>query len=235
MKQSNTTDIPRVDRELLLMERLPIDGARVIDIGCGEGWLTRLVASKAETVIGIDPSAMALERANAQNSTANGTYLQASADYLPLNQASIDIAIYYNSLHHVPATLQSKALEETARVLAEGGLLCVVEPMASGSAYELFQPVDDESEVYDTTYKLILGAASGVEFQQVQEELFMDFYTYRNFEQFSDHVLVVDEGRAGGLAELEDMLRERFDQLGEAVEGGRRYDQVHRLSLLCKL
>jgi hypothetical protein len=138
-------------------------------------------------------------------------------------------------LHHVPATLQSKALGETARVLANGGMLCIVEPMASGSAYELFQPVDDEADVYETTYNLILAAASGLEFQQVHEELFVDCYTYRSFEQFLDHVLVVDEGRVGVLVELEDMLRERFERLGEAVDVGRRYDQVHRLSLLRKI
>jgi len=233
--KSNIIDIPRIARESLLIERLPLDGARVIDIGCGEGWLTQLVAPKTRNIIGIDPSTTALERANAAKNTSNETYLLASAENLPLNNASTDIAIYYNSLHHVPVELQRKALGETTRVLVEGGLLCIVEPVASGSAYELFQPVDDESDVYDTTYQLILDVTNGVEFQQVREEMFVDCYTYRNFEQFLDHVTVVDEGRAGVLARLEDMLRKRFEQLGEAVDGGRRYDQVHRLSLLRKL
>jgi len=217
------------------MECLPLDGARVLDIGCGEGWLTQLVAPETGTVTGIDPSVTALERANAVNNTANETYLLASAEDLPLDDASTDIAIYYNSLHHVPAALQSKALGETARVLVEGGLLCIVEPMASGSAYELFQPVEDESEVYDTTYQLILGVANGLEFQQLLEEMFVDCCTYRDFEQFLDHVLVVDENRAAVLAGLEDMLRKRFERLGEAVEDGRRFDQMHRLSLLRRL
>lgn len=217
------------------MERLPLEGARVIDIGCGEGWLTQLVAPVTSKIIGIDPSATALERANAVKITSNETYLLASAENLPLNNASTDIAIYYNSLHHVPVALQRGALRETKRVLVEGGLLCIIEPVASGSAYELFRPVDDESDVYDTTYKLILEVTNGVEFQQVREELFVDCYTYRNFEQFLDHVTVVDEGRTGVLASLEDMLRKRFERLGEAVDGGRRYDQVHRLSLLRKL
>jgi len=217
------------------MERLPLKGARVIDIGCGEGWLTQLVAPEANTVIGIDPSATALGRARAANTTANGTFVLASADDLPLDHAWADIAIYYNSLHHVPAALQSKALEEAARVLAQGGILCIVEPLASGAAYELFQPAEDESAVYTTTYELILGAINGIEFQQVLEEQFVDGYTYRNFEEFLDSVLIVDEGRAGILSEVEPILRERFDRLGEIVEGGRRYDQVHRLNLLRKL
>jgi len=217
------------------MERLPLKGARVIDIGCGEGWLTQLVAPVANTIIGIDPSATALDRASAANAAANVKFMLASADDLPLNHDWADIAIFYNSLHHVPAAMQSEALGEAARVLVQGGIFCIVEPLASGAAYELFQPAEDESAVYATTYDLILGATNGVEFQQVLEELFVDSYTYRNFEEFLDSVLVVDEKRAGVLSEVEHILRERFDRLGKMVEGGRRYDQVHRLNLLRKL
>ena len=67
------------------------------------------------------------------------------------------------------------------------------------------------------------------------EKLFVDGYTYRNIEEFLDSVLIVDEGRAGILSEVEPIQRDRFDRLGESVEGGRRYDQVHRLNLLRKL
>ena len=174
-------------------------------------------------------------RARAANTAANGIFVLASADDLPLDHACADIAIFYNSLHHVPAAQQNKALAEVARVLVQGGILCIVEPLASGAAYELFQPAEDEKTVYANTYDLILGATNGIEFQQVQEELFVDGYTYRNFEKFLDSVLVVDEGRAEILSEVEHILRERFDRLGESVAGGRRYDQVHRLNLLRKL
>ena len=234
MTESNTTEIPRIARESLLLERLQLEGAQVIDIGCGEGWLTQLMAPETRRVIGIDPSVTALERANAAKKTTNELFLLASADHLPLDSGWADIAIYYNSLHHVPAALQRKALKETVRVLADGGLLCVVEPVASGSAYELFKPVDDETAVYAATYKLILEAVSSNVFQQELEELFIDGYTYRDFEQFLDNVKVVDERRGVELPELEGMLRERFNRLGEAVKGGRRYDQIHRLSLLRK-
>jgi len=217
------------------MERLPLAGARVIDIGCGEGWLAQLVAPETDTVIGIDPSATALARARAANNCANEIFILASADNLPLNHAWANIAIYYNSLHHVAAAIQSKALEETARVLTHDGVLCIVEPVARGSAYELFQPVDDESEVYATTHELIHAESTGIDFQHLLEQHFIDCYAYRNFEHFLDDVLVVDDRRAGALSGLEDELRNRFERLGEATEGGRSYDQVHRLDLLRKL
>ncbi len=235
MTESNPTEIPRIAGESLVLERLQLEGAQVIDIGCGEGWLTQLVAPETRTVIGIDPSVTALERANAAKNAINEFFLLGSADHLPVDSGWADIAIYYNSLHHVPAALQCKALEETIRVLADGGLLFIVEPVASGSLYELFNPIEDETAIYASTYKLILEAVSSNVFQQELEELFIDGYTYRDFEQFLDNVKVIDERRAAVLPELDAMLRERFNRLGEAVEGGRRYDQVHRLSLLRKL
>ena len=235
MTESNISDIPRIGRESLVLERLPLDGARVIDIGCGEGWLTHLVAPKSVTTVGIDPSAIALERAHAANGDCNGSFIQASADDLPLDSASVDLAIFYNSLHHVPEAIQDKALAETARVLSPGGLLCIVEPEARGSCYELFRPIDDESAVYTTSYNLLLAMASGVEFRQVHEERFLDGYIYRDFKQFLDNMLVVDAQRAEVITELEEELRELFERLGESVEGGRRYDMVHRLNLLRRL
>lgn len=232
MTESNISDIPRIGRESLVVERLPLDGARVIDIGCGEGWLTHLVAPRTISTIGLDPSAVALERARASNDAENGVFKQASAEDLPFNSASADVAIYYNSLHHIPKAIQSHAIVETARVLVSGGLLCIIEPEARGSCYELFQPVDDESDVFAATYDLIVATTSGVEFQQVHEERFVDSYIYRDFEQFLDNALVVDAQRADMVAEIEGELCELFERLGELVEGGRRYDMVHRLNLL---
>jgi len=235
MESTYAIETPRIDRETIIMERLQIDRARLLDIGCGEGWLTQLVAARSESVIGIDPSTTALARANAENTATNATYLLASAENLPLERSCADIVVFYNSLHHVAAAVQSRAIEETARVLVPGGILCIVEPVASGAAYELFKPAEDESAVYASTQKLIQAVANDIEFRQLQEQLFLDSYTYSDFEQFIDNLLVVDERRAEVLAERKDMLRAGYNQLGEAVEGGRRYDQLHRFNLLCRL
>ena len=235
MTDNLRSSIPEIDRESLVKQRLPLGGARVIDIGCGEGWLAQLVADESESGIGIDPAKTAIERALAANSSANATYHLASADNLPVEDSWADIVVYYNSLHHVPTELQPKAVKETARVLAPGGLLMIVEPLPSGSAYELFKPVEDEAAVYDTTLQLILGLAAGREFAQDLEELFIDSYVYAGYDEFLDHVVVIDEQRKTVLTDLEEDLCKRFYRLGELVEGGRSYDQVHRLNLLRRL
>lgn len=235
MTDNNTNAVPEVDRESIIKQHLPLAGASVIDVGCGEGWLTQLLAPETRSVIGIDPSATAIERATAAKISNNETYLVGSADNLPVDDAWADIIVYYNSLHHVPAAIQPKAAMETARVLAPGGVLCIIEPLASGAAYELFQLVEDEADVYDASYRLIRELASSADFQQDLEEFFVDSYVYRNYEEFADHILIVDEKRKMVLTDLENSLRDRFDNLGVIVEGGRSYDQVHRLDLLRRL
>lgn len=235
MTDTNSSTVPEVDRESLIRQHLPLVGTRVIDVGCGEGWLTQLVAAETESVIGIDPSETAIGRATAAKKSNNETYLLASADKLPVEDSWADVVVYYNSLHHVPAELQAKAVTETVRVLAPGGVLCIVEPTASGSAYELFQPVEDEAAVYDASYQLILELAAGDDFEQVMETFFVDFYIYRDYEEFIDHVLVVDETRETVLRGMQETLRDRFDHLGVVVEGGRSYDQVNRFNLLRRL
>jgi len=121
MTDNSTSAIPEVDRESLIKQHLPLVGARVIDVGCGEGWLTQLVGPETDSIIGIDPSEASIGRARAAKKSSNETYLLASADSLPVDDSWADIVIYYNSLHHLPAELQPKAATETARVLAPGG------------------------------------------------------------------------------------------------------------------
>lgn len=47
----------------VLLRRLPLAGARVLEIGCGEGRLTRRIAGVARSVVGIDPDAAAIATA----------------------------------------------------------------------------------------------------------------------------------------------------------------------------
>ena len=43
----------------------PCDGLRVLDVGCGEGWLARRLADQGATVLGIDASAPLIDAARA--------------------------------------------------------------------------------------------------------------------------------------------------------------------------
>ena len=103
----------------------PLD---VADIGCGEGYLTLEMARWARTVFGIDRSDMVLERAKAladRRRVTNVQWKKGDLARLPLRDASVDVALLSQALHH--AADPEDALSEAARILRPGGRLLILD------------------------------------------------------------------------------------------------------------
>jgi SAM-dependent methyltransferase len=103
----------------------PLD---VADLGCGEGYLTIEAARWARRVIAVDRSPEALRRARAlarRRKVSNIVWRRGELDRLPLENASVDIALLSQALHH--ATDPSATLAETVRILKPGGKVLVLD------------------------------------------------------------------------------------------------------------
>jgi SAM-dependent methyltransferase len=101
--------------------------ARVLDIGCGSGWATRLLADYASNgrVTGIDISDEMVELAReSSESHANVDYEVASAEKLPFADSEFTHAFSMESLYYYRNIPQ--ALREIQRVLKPGGLFVAV-------------------------------------------------------------------------------------------------------------
>ena len=99
---------------------------RVLDIGCGTGAVTRILASKLieGEVVGVDPSIVFLEKARELSSTlANISFEQGDGRQLPFGEASFDVVVFHTVLSHMPSP--ESFLEEAHRVLKPGGYLAV--------------------------------------------------------------------------------------------------------------
>ncbi|HJZ30490.1 MAG TPA: class I SAM-dependent methyltransferase [Hyphomicrobiaceae bacterium] len=113
---------------------VPPPGRRTIDIGCGEGRLTRHLKTLGHNVIGIDASPSLIAAARQSDPLMDLRLADAAA--LPLAAASADLAIAFMSLHDIDA--MSAAVREVARILEPGGRLCVaiVHPLNSAGRFE---------------------------------------------------------------------------------------------------
>ncbi|MGI9029106.1 MAG: class I SAM-dependent methyltransferase [Ilumatobacteraceae bacterium] len=92
---------------------------RVIDVGCGEGQVTRLAAGLdgVELAVGVDPTRNQLVVASHRASTDK--FVRATADRLPFADASFDAAVACLVFEHVDAV--DGAIAEVTRILAPGG------------------------------------------------------------------------------------------------------------------
>jgi ubiquinone/menaquinone biosynthesis C-methylase UbiE len=80
--------------EPLRIEALvPLEGTRVLDVGCGEGRLTGLAAARAESVYAFDPNAERLEQARAAADTERVRFGVHGAEALDVERESFDVAL----------------------------------------------------------------------------------------------------------------------------------------------
>jgi len=119
-------------------EIVPPPGHHTLDLGCGEGRVTRDLKQRGHRVTGIDTSPTLLRYAKEADPEA--AYELADAAHLPFSDASFDLVVAYNSLMDVSD--MPGAVREAARVLEPGGRLCAVvtHPVADAGTFESNDP-----------------------------------------------------------------------------------------------
>ena len=112
-----------------------VAGSRVVDIGCGEGRFSRLLAGLDAHVTGVDLTEPLIERARSLSVGAE-TYLVGDAEDLAgLESDSFDLAVSYIVL--VDLLDYGRSVEAAYRVLKPGGrfVVCNIHPMRSSVPY----------------------------------------------------------------------------------------------------
>lgn len=106
-----------------------VAGLRVLDVACGEGYGSALLADTAAHVTGVDIDARTLAHARATYATrTNVTFVEGSAASLPIADSSVDVAVSFETIEHLPAADQPRMLAEFARVLRPDGVLIISSP-----------------------------------------------------------------------------------------------------------
>jgi 2-polyprenyl-6-hydroxyphenyl methylase/3-demethylubiquinone-9 3-methyltransferase len=92
---------------------------RVLDVGCGAGFIANDLARRGLPVVGVDLAPEALEVAAHHDDTGLNRWECADARALPFEDASFDVACAMDFLEHVEV---EPVVAEIARVLAPGGI-----------------------------------------------------------------------------------------------------------------
>ncbi|MBY0504996.1 MAG: methyltransferase domain-containing protein [Bryobacteraceae bacterium] len=137
---SYTINEENVERQQLLAEILnpvaieilkkvgPLPGSRCLDLGCGQGNTTRMLAGALtpRECIGLDYDANLIAYASAQSNPPGLHFQQGSAMELPFDDASFDVVFTRYLLVHLPDP--ELAAREMKRVLKPGGRAVAYEP-----------------------------------------------------------------------------------------------------------
>ena len=113
---------PEYDEQILPLAGAELSGAtRVLDVGCGEGQLSRLAArlDGVEFVAGVDPT---WNQISAAGERGGATFARAAAHALPFPDGTFDAVIACLEFEHIDEVDQ--AIAEVARVLAPAGRFC---------------------------------------------------------------------------------------------------------------
>ena len=113
------------------LRQLPnLNGARVLDIGVGEGQSSVLLARAGAHVTGIDISGEALTRATelAKRCGVHPEFIRMPGEELRFPDKTFDAILCMSAYHHMDI---ERATREFVRVLRPGGRVVMIEPLAT--------------------------------------------------------------------------------------------------------
>lgn len=197
----------------VLNELLPLDGARVLELGCGTADKTRAIAEGARvaSITAYEVDDVQHERHLRIDDLPHVSFRYGGAEYISEPDARYDCVVMFKSLHHVPIEAMDAALREIARVLKPGGYAYISEPVYAGEFNEILRLFHDEREVREAAFNAVVHAVDNGLLEPVAERFFDVVNHFDDFGQFADRVLGATHTRHVLDDETRAAVRRRFD------------------------
>lgn len=152
-----------IDREDIAVSRIIAHAGttniRLLEIGCGDGRITRGLHASHERLVAIDPDEAAITRAREQSPTID--FRVGSGESLDCLEEHFDVIVFSLSLHHQNG---AKALRQVETALRPGGKVLVLEPTISSQISQLGFLFENESaaleeaveQIHDSNFDIVL-------------------------------------------------------------------------------
>ena len=192
--ESFSSDLQKIEEFVDLGDR------EMLEIGCGDGRLSSLLANKVKNLTAIDPDKAMINLACREISGVD--FRVGNGEKLEFKDKSYDIVLFSYSLHHQDGV---KALEEAKRVLRDDSVILIIEPSPE-SEYTQFVSIFEEDEI-DRLSATLSFIKSG-DFDISREETYVVKYHFKDEEElyyhFMDRFMV--ENDAEGIEKIKAIL-----------------------------
>jgi SAM-dependent methyltransferase len=117
----NLTHIVDQIRDVLTLET----SDRILDIGCGNGLITKLISEHCSYVIGIEQSAELYETANQHSNSVNIEYKKGPIEGIGIDEMQCEKAFMYEVLQHIDYKDANAAISRIINGLGDQGKLFI--------------------------------------------------------------------------------------------------------------
>jgi len=212
MKIADPTQTTLVNEVKLMLGELPLDGARVLELGCGKAEKTRSLAEtgRIREIVALEVDLIQHARNLLITDLTGVSFAHGGAEAIPAEDDSVDIVIMFKSLHHVPLADMDQALAEIARVLKPGGLAWISEPVYAGNFNDILRLFHDEKNVREAAFTAVCKAVDTGRLALDRQLFFNTRSQFDNFEQFDARMIRVTHSNHQLSAELYQQVQARF-------------------------
>ena len=212
MKIADPTQTTLVNEVKLMLDTLPFDGARVLELGCGKAEKTRSLAEtgRVAEILALEVDAIQHVRNLQVTDLPNVRFAHGGAEAIPAEDNAFDIVIMLKSLHHVPVAHMDTALSEIVRVLKPGGLAWISEPVFAGELNEIMRLFHDEKIVREAAFAAVCRAVEDGRLLLKEERFFNTRSLFDSFEQFDARMIRVTHSNHALSPELYREVQEKF-------------------------
>ena len=208
-----------INRNIKVIEKTfsPLKDKKLLDIGCGKGSLLKALENRLALPTGIDVNKQSLTEARRRCPKAE--ILLTGAGEMAFDNNFFDGAIIQNTLHHIPENEIQKSLQKALGFTIPGHPVLILEPLNFGSYFEIFKPLEDETDVCQKALNQLHRFVESKMGRLKDAFEYMTYVRVNSLESIINEAISVDPRREKRARSVTNDMENLFHKLVEKQDG----------------